>query len=66
MMRSGNTVSSHTGLITDWFGRFRERRISLAYGRLLSLPLLFIIFVGGPHLQISRQFKNRLIIFNIN
>ena len=52
-IRSENAVSSHSGLIPsenctkkerDCFGRLRERGISLAYVRLLSLPFLYVIW----------------------
>ena len=52
-IRSGNAVSSHSGLIPsenctkkegDCFGRLRERGIWLAYVRLLSLPFLHVIW----------------------
>ena len=52
-IRSGNAVSSHSGLIPsenctkkerDCFGRLRKRGIWLAYVRLLSLPFLYVIW----------------------
>ena len=71
MRRSGNAVSSHSGLIPSetlyekrWgllWPIVRKRNLIITYARLLSLPFLYVVWSTSTN--ISPLFKNRSIIF---